>query len=121
MEASPLLFIVGAAAVAVVTAVAMRWWYRRQLLALAARLDKSERAREYALQQGTQARKQVEKLQRELSESRRPVVAPLRASGGARQASAGGSEAAAPKKADAPAAPQAPARPPNGFADTLPM
>jgi len=118
MEASSLLFIVGAVAVAVVTLATTRWWYRRQLLALADRLGKSERARQYALQQGTQARKQVEKLQRELSESRRPVVASPR-SAAARQTPP--VAAAAAKKAEEPAAPEAPARPPNGFADTMPM
>jgi hypothetical protein len=118
MEASSLLFIVGAVAVAVVTPAITRRWYRRQLLALVARLDKSERARQYALQQGMQARKQVEKLQRELSESRRPVVASPRAPA-ARQTPP--VAAAAAKKAEEPAARPAPARPPNGFADTMPM
>jgi len=119
MEASPLLFLLGAAGVAAVSAGAMRWWYRRQLLSLASRLDKSERARQYALQQGSQARKQVEKLQRELSESRRPAAAPAAKNSTTPERPA----PAAPQAPDrlAAATPKAPARPPHGFADTMPL
>jgi hypothetical protein len=118
MEGSPLLFMLVAAVAAVVTAVAMRSWYRRQVLSLASRLDKSERARQYALHQGSQARKQVEKLQRELSESRRPVAAPA-----PRKSASPERPASAPEACDRPAdlAPQPSARPPRGFADTMPL
>jgi hypothetical protein len=113
MEATTLLFMAGATTVCAVTALFVRWWYCRQLRAAAAQLEKTERARQYTLQQVSQARKQVEKLQRELSESRRPSAPP---------------RPAAPRKpvASKPAPPvldeeTRPTRPANGFADTMPM
>lgn len=43
-----------------------RWWYRRQIGAMLARIDKVDKAREFAVQQGLQARRQIEKMQRQL-------------------------------------------------------
>jgi hypothetical protein len=115
MESTTLLFMVGATTVCVVTALFVRWWYRRQLVAAGAQLEKSERARLYALEQVSHARKQVERLQRELSVSRRPSAAarPLP------------ERTFAPPKLPPPVLnDEQPARqrgPVNGFADTMPM
>ena len=43
-----------------------RWYYERQLKASLARVDKLDKAREFALQQGLQARRQIDKMQRQL-------------------------------------------------------
>jgi hypothetical protein len=118
MEATPLFFMACAMAFGAAAATATRWWYRRQLAALAARLAKTERARQYALQQGTQARRQVERLQRELSQLRRPVLASPRVLDTPPVAA----EMATPNDVrDVPEAAQPPVPRPNGFADTLPM
>jgi len=49
-----------------------RWWYGRKLVVSLARIRKLEKAREVSFQQTTQARKQLEQLQREMAELRRP-------------------------------------------------
>ncbi|MEJ6002022.1 hypothetical protein [Paucibacter soli] len=46
------------------------WWFGRMLKQAAARLDKTEKARQFAATQTTQARKQIESLQHELGELR---------------------------------------------------
>jgi len=116
MEASTLIFAAGAATVCLLTWAATAWWYRRQLRALALRLGKTDRARQYALEQVTQARKQVEKLQRELSESRRSIPAAPQ-SGSQRRPT----PSTSPVSAETPAPSTPTARPANGFADTMPM
>ena len=107
------IFLAASAALCALVAAASRWWHGKQLAALAARLAKSERAREFAVQQASQARRQIEKLQRELSESRRP----------ASSAAAAGSHAQRPAAASSPSIPdsKAPALPAHGFADTQPL
>lgn len=113
MDISWPIFIAASALLCALVAAASRWWHSKQLAALAARLAKSERAREYAVQQASQARKQVEKLQRELSESRRPgSVAATVGSSPQRQPAA--SSASIPDS-------KAPPLPAHGFADTQPL
>jgi F0F1-type ATP synthase membrane subunit b/b' len=114
MDISWPIFVAASALACAVIAAASRWWHGKQLAALAARLSKSERAREYAVQQASQARKQIDKLQRELSESRRPASS---------AASAAGSSAQRPAPASSPSIPEskAPPLPAHGFADTQPL
>jgi len=94
-----------------------RWWYRRRLAALTLHLEKVDRARQHAIQQGLQARKQVEKLQKEMSEIRRASSHAALQRGRERQLEAvlGNATPDPTEVSDAPAAP------PHGFADTLPM
>jgi septal ring factor EnvC (AmiA/AmiB activator) len=60
--------VVGAAAWA-----ASHVWHRRRLAALSLRLEKMDRARQAAHQQVLQLRKQIEKLQKDLVDSRRAL------------------------------------------------
>ncbi|MGN6829508.1 hypothetical protein [Paucibacter sp. M5-1] len=95
---------------------AVWWWATRQLRAAAARLDKVDKARQFAAQQAAQARKQIEGLQQELA--------------GLRLAAQGHGKGNGHAVAAAPPAPRddlllpraAPARgaepPSDGFADT---
>ncbi|MEH0167488.1 hypothetical protein ABT392_21285 [Paucibacter sp. JuS9] len=95
------------------------WWFSRQMKAAAARVDKVEKARQFAGQQVTQARKQVEALQKELGELKHAAKA----------ATLRPFKHSEPPQPEAPAAidpflPLAPAAPPtpvgaDGFADTL--
>lgn len=49
------------------------WWFGRQLKAGQAKQDKVDKAREFAAQQASQARRQIEALQKELGELRQQV------------------------------------------------
>ena len=110
------------------TFAACHWWYGRKLAASAERLEKSEKARQFSAQQTLQARKQIEKLQRDLASLQR-----ARAEAEAAQArernlrevlAAAEPPAAAPTPSVARSAdPGGPVAPTlvNGFADTLPM
>ncbi len=92
-----------------------RWWYRHQLAALSLRLHQMDKARQACAAQTMQARRQLEKLQHELSQSRRA------ASQAAAQREKVHQLHAALQAAPAAAPPQRGAASPDGFADTLPM
>jgi uncharacterized protein YdgA (DUF945 family) len=49
------------------------WWFGRQLKTAHAKQDKVDKAREFAAQQASQARRQIEALQKELGELRLQV------------------------------------------------
>ncbi|MFL6663246.1 MAG: hypothetical protein ACJ8G7_13805, partial [Rhizobacter sp.] len=66
---SEIYAIAVAAALAALAWAVTRWWYRRQIGVWAQRWQKSQGRLEAVGQQVGQARKQIEKLQRELSEA----------------------------------------------------
>lgn len=86
------------------------WWFGRQLKAAAARLDKTEKARQFAATQTTQARKQIETLQQELGELRHAAQQKVHLS----QPAPTSPEMILPLGTDAPRK----AGPGDGFADT---
>ena len=126
METNLLLTLFAASAVlSAATFAACHWWYGRKLAAAAERLEKSEKARQFSAQQTLQARKQIEKLQRDLASLQR-----ARAEAEAAQARErklrevlAAAEPPAPAPIRATARSTEPAAPTlvNGFADTLPM
>lgn len=108
-------FLIGAG----VAGAAAFWWFSRQMKAAAARVDKVEKARQFAGQQVTQARKQVEALQKELGDLKHAAKTVLRPAVRAAEAP----PPAVPEALD-PFLPLAPVAPPppasaDGFADTL--
>lgn len=126
METNLLLTLfVTSATLCAATFAACHWWYGRRLTASAERLEKSEKARQFSAQQTLQARKQIEKLQRDLAALQR-----ARAEAEAAQArernlrevlAAAESAAPAPARSMAHSAELAAPTLVNGFADTLPM
>lgn len=95
------------------------WWFSRQMKAAAARVDKVEKARQFAGQQVTQARKQVEALQKELGELKHAAKAgTLRQFRNSEPPPISEPAAFDPFLPLAPAAPP-PSSSPDGFADTL--
>jgi hypothetical protein len=117
MESQLLIFIAATAALCAGVWAATRWWYLRQVSAWARRFDKADRKLQVALQQTTQMRKQIEKLQRELSEARRAAAVASSQLGSQRARPA----PAAPAPDSSSSTAQAKAAPNNGFADTMPM
>ncbi|MDM4766059.1 hypothetical protein [Pelomonas sp. SE-A7] len=73
-----LIAVLGFLAGGVLVGGGLFWWCGRQLKAAAARVDKVEKARQFAGQQVTQARKQVEALQKELGELKHASKAALK-------------------------------------------
>jgi len=95
------------------------WWFGRRLTSLNHKLDKLDKARQFAGQQTAQARKQIEKLQAELVVQQRKLSH-------AHATKQRGEQldivlAPADKAAAAPVAGESAQRPAHGFADTLPM
>ncbi|MCX2860293.1 hypothetical protein OOZ63_00380 [Paucibacter sp. PLA-PC-4] len=90
------------------------WWTTRKLRSAAARLDKVDKARQFAAQQAAQARKQIEGLQQELAALR--LAAQGHRPHGAHMAMA----PPAPQVPDdwLPRAARGPEPPADGFADT---
>jgi len=89
---------------------AAMWWFGRLLKQAALRLDKTEKARQFAATQTTQARKQIEALQHELGELRHAMQHKVHAS----HAAPAGPEMILPAGSPAPHKPS----PGDGFADT---
>lgn len=74
MDTNQWLVLIATAALSGASAwVVAMWWYRRKLAAARARVLKLEKARQISFQQTTQARKQLEQLQREIAELRQPT------------------------------------------------
>ncbi len=110
IELSEALFlcVVGVAAVG----LGCRWWYSRQLRALALKLGRITDAHENTQRMMSQARRQIEDLQRVAEEYRRRHVA-AQAARRTRNEALAAIEAAAP--------PPLPVLPTGGWADTQPM
>ena len=116
-----LVFAIGASLVGVATWFACHWWYGRKLDAAGQRLQKSDKARLFSIQQTLQARKQIEALQKDLAAQQQAMAQAQVAREHSRHM-----EAVLKAAADADAAAQAEAqalalRRPHGFADTQPM
>jgi hypothetical protein len=64
-----------AALVATVATWALcRWWYGRRISSLLAKLGKSDKARNFSVQQALQARKQIEALRKDLAAQQEAMV-----------------------------------------------
>ncbi|MBS0448077.1 MAG: hypothetical protein JSR59_19260 [Proteobacteria bacterium] len=110
-----LIISAGSACLAAVTWGTAHWWYGRRIAEWRNRYDKTGRAHQFASLQVTQARKQIERLQKELAAQHQKAVqfgeraerldAVLRAGDAAAERSASGHGPL----------------PVNGFADTEPM
>jgi chemotaxis response regulator CheB len=101
-----------------------RWWFGRQFAELRAQAGKAENARQVALQQSQQVRKQIDQLQKDISSlQRKKPVAKAAAPDPAKDRAARMAEAesllAAAAAADGPDTIRA-AFPEHGFADTQP-
>ena len=110
-----LIFAIGGSIICVATWFACRWWYGRKLDTANQRLQKSDKARLFSIQQTLQARKQVEALQKDLA-AQQETMAQTQI---ARQRTRHTEEvlkAAAEAEAEPPAL-----RPSHGFADTQPI
>jgi uncharacterized protein HemX len=95
------------------------WWFGRRLATLNHKLDKLDKARQFAGQQTAQARKQIEKLQAELVTQQRKLSQAHVTKQRTEQLDL--VLGAADKAAAAPVASAPTERPAHGFADTLPM
>ncbi len=99
------------------------WWFGRQLKLSALKLERVEKARQFAAQQAAQARKQVEQLQKELGELRQAhgIRTPRTAAHVELAPAASAEPLSAAQVAEAlplVAAPPRPPAAPDGFADT---
>ena len=89
--------------------VACRWWYLRRVNALSRQLKRLDAAQQNTLQMGAQARKQIEEMQRLLTEYRRRLTS----------AELGNRRRAAPVVANEPGPAAAPAAELAEFAETI--
>lgn len=116
-----LILAIGASLVGAATWFACHWWYGRQLETASQRLQKSDKARLFSIQQTLQARKQIEALQKDLAAQQQTMAQAQIAREHSRHM-----EAVLKAAADADAAAQTEIealarRPSHGFADTQPM
>jgi sRNA-binding protein len=112
-------FALGATFAGILTWSACRWWYGRRLAAVAVRLQKAEKARLFATQQTTQARKQIDTLQKGLAKQQHEALAQAQVDRQrARQLEEALKATSEIVEADAYARRPVPA---HGFADTQPM
>jgi septal ring factor EnvC (AmiA/AmiB activator) len=96
-----------------------RWWFRRQLAALQRRHDKLDASHQSTQRMMSQARKQIDDLQRLVAEYRRKLAANEQER---RRVSAKLAISEALEERPAPGSGLAPVRPPpGGWADTQPM
>jgi len=116
-----LIFAGGVALACVATWLACHWWYGRRVDAANQRLQKVEKARLFSIQQTLQARKQVEALQKDLSEQQEAMAqaqVERQRSRHLEEATRLAAVAEAQAEAEAEAVTH---RPAHGFADTQPM
>jgi uncharacterized membrane protein YccC len=112
MDALPIAPLAAGLALVGLTWIVARWWYRRDAVMWAGRFRKCERKLDETMQQANLSRRQIEKLQRDLSEARRAAAIASSQLGSQRT------------RAVAPAVPApAPSKVThgNGFADTMPL
>ncbi|CAN5920235.1 hypothetical protein BH11PSE8_BH11PSE8_46510 [soil metagenome] len=112
-----LIFIGCALALCATTGGGCHWWYGRKLQRMATQLEKADRAKEFSAQQTLQARRQIERLQKELASALQRLSALSPPSPVDRLAEAlRAGDAAIPERSEG----RRPL-PVNGFADTEPM
>ena len=122
MEANLLLtLLITSSVLCTATFTACRWWYGRLLAASAERLQKNEKARQFSAQQMLQARKQIEKLQKDLALLHRGRAEAEAAQARERNLREVLAAAAPPRSASTFSVDAAAPALVNGFADTLPM
>ena len=110
-----LLFALACSLVCAMTVLGCRWWYVRKLDAMSHRLQKSEKARLFSVQQTLQARRQIEALQKDLAAQHEAMAQ-------ARMAKQRSRHLEEVLKSAAEEESQAIEKPPaQGFADTQPM
>ncbi len=113
------VLLVTSAVSCAVTGAAGRWWYQRKLTAAAQRFEKIDKARQFSAQQTLQARKQIEKLQKDLATFQRASADAEKARAREKMLHEVLTAAVPPASTNIPEVRQTVSV--NGFADTLPM
>ena len=109
-----------ALAIGALTWCACRWWYGRRLRFVANHLDKTDKARLFSIQQTLQARKQIEKLQKDLAVQQHELSRLQAVPRPGREFDAGRCGADRDRDGGSAGAVRA-AMPAHGFADTEPL